>query len=74
MTKKDNVVVLDVVTTLDIPVERVMENAKDKLDGAIILGYDKEGEEYFASTFADGGTVLWLLERMKKRLLETDEE
>ena len=30
---------------------------------------DMDGEEYFASSIADGGTVLWLIERMKLQLL-----
>lgn len=65
----NNVIPLNNVTLLDLPVDRVLEAAKDKLEGVIILGYDKEGDEYFASTYADGGDVLWLLERCKKQLL-----
>lgn len=36
------------------------------------IGWDKDGGEYFASTIADGGTVLWLLERLKKQLMVVD--
>jgi len=66
-----NVIPLGGITKLDLPVDRVLESAKEQLEGVILIGYDKEGEEYFASTYADGGDVLWLIERLKKRLLET---
>lgn len=38
----------------------------------MILGYDKDGQEFFSSTYADGGVVLWLMERLKKQLLEVE--
>lgn len=65
----DNVVYPSFVTRLDIPVERVIKNCPDLTD-VVILGYTQEGSEYFASSYAGGHDVLWLLERMKKRLLE----
>ena len=58
------------ITRLNLDPDTVLENNKGKLEGLVILGYDKDGEEYFASTYADGGEVLWLLERCKKMLLE----
>lgn len=70
----DNVIVLPVVTTLDVPADRILQAALDKgLTAAVILGYDAENNEYFASSLADGGDVLWLLERLKKELLEVPE-
>jgi hypothetical protein len=57
----DNVIPLNNITRLDLPPDRILDGAKGELDGLIILGYDKNGEEYFASTYADGGEVLWLL-------------
>ena len=57
------------LTKLDIPVDRILEGAKGKLDSVVILGYDEAGEEYFASSIADGGEVLWLLERCKQELM-----
>jgi hypothetical protein len=62
------------ITRLDLDPDMVLENTKGKLEGVIIIGYDKDGEEYFASSYADGGDVLWLLERMKLRLLNIEEE
>lgn len=61
------------ITKMDLPPERILEAAKGKdLEGVIIIGYDKEGGEYFASSYADGGTVLWLIERCKLALLTGD--
>lgn len=61
------------VTKLDIPVEKILQSAYyESLETVIVIGYDKDGEEYFASYIADGGTVLWLLERMKLQLLKAE--
>jgi hypothetical protein len=60
------------ITKLDLDPDVVLENLKGKVEGFVLLGYTAEGEEYFSSTYADGGTVLWLMERCKKRLLETE--
>ena len=38
------------------------------------MAWDKDGDLYFASTMADGGEVLWLMEQCKKRLLESAKE
>lgn len=46
------------ITKLDLPADRVLEQAIEKLDGVIILGFDKEGQFYGASSYADGGTVM----------------
>jgi len=64
------VVELGGVTRLDLPPDRVLEKAKGKLTGVVIIGYDEDGDEYFASSYADGGTVLWLMERAKLRLFK----
>ena len=65
-----NVVLFTGVTTLDLPCDQILEKAIGKLDTVIILGYDKDENEYFASSVSDGAEVLWLMERMKKQLLE----
>ena len=61
-----NIVNLDVITTLDIDPNRVIESLKDaKLTDIIVIGYDEEGEFYFAGSKADGGEALWMLEMAK---------
>jgi hypothetical protein len=65
------VVYPDIPTSLDIPVERVLDGASESdLEVVVVLGYTKDGMEFFSSSVADGGTVLWLLERAKKELIE----
>lgn len=67
----DNVVTLRTITKLDIPADRVLaEASKAGLTSVMVIGYDADGDEYFASSIADGGTCLWLMERMKKHLIE----
>ena len=64
-----NVVQLPVITTLDLNADLTLENLVGKLEGFILAGYDKDGNESFSSTYADGGDALWLLERCKMALL-----
>lgn len=65
-----NVIRLPCITTLDLDPDVILEGTAGKLKTVVILGYDQDGEEYFASSVADGGTVIWLMERCKKALLE----
>lgn len=71
----DNVIPLGNITRLAVPVDRVLDTAKGKVDGGgvVVLGWDKEGELYFASSIADGGEVIWLLEKAKAALLAVDQ-
>jgi hypothetical protein len=63
------------ITTLDIPAERVLEMAgAADLDVAIVVGCTKDGELYFASTDADGGTALWYFELAKRALIDAATE
>lgn len=58
------------VTTLDLPPDRILEQTIGKgLTGVVIMGYDADGMEFFSSSYADGGTVLWLMEKLKLKLL-----
>lgn len=67
------VIPLGCITKFDIPVDRVLAAAMGKeLEGVVVMAFDKEGEPYFASTYADGGTVLWLMEKLKQRLLAVE--
>lgn len=67
----DNVVDLPVVTTLPLDVGRILDRAKAaNMSEVIVLGYDADGEFYFAASEPDGGDILWLLEVAKKKLME----
>lgn len=70
----DNVIPLGNITKLDLPVERVLDAAKTRVEegGVVVLGWDKDGELYFASSIADGGEVLWLMEKAKQALLNVE--
>lgn len=58
------------ITRLDLDPDRVLSQATGKLQGVVVVGYDKDGEFYAASSYADGGDMLWALELAKKKLLE----
>ncbi len=64
------VVDLPVITTLDLDPDRLLEKAKGRLTEVVILGFNEDGSEYFASSKADGGAVLWHLERAKHKLIQ----
>lgn len=57
------------ITKNDLDPDIILENLKGQFEGFVIMGYTADGEEYFSSTYADGGTALWLLERCKRALL-----
>lgn len=64
-----NVVQFPGVTRLNLDPDITLESLKGKLSGFVVAGYTPEGEEFFASTYADGGDALWLAERFKLQLL-----
>lgn len=69
------VVDLPVITRLNLPPDRVLRGALEAgLTGVVVCGYDAEGNEYFASSYADGGEVLWLLKRCEHQLMRTVDE
>jgi hypothetical protein len=65
-----NVVRFPGVTRLDIAPDQILQEAIGQLEGVVIAGFGKDGEHYFASSYAAGGETLWLLEACKKRLME----
>ncbi len=60
------------VDTRDLNATVTLQNIlhEVELEGFVMAGYTANGEEFFSSTYADGPTALWLLERCKKMLLE----
>lgn len=67
-----NIVTLPCLTKLDIPADRVLESAAGRLESAILIGVDKDGELYFAASFAKASEALWLIETIKSRLIAGD--
>lgn len=61
----------DGITRLDVPAGRVLERAVEHdLDVCVVVGFDKDGEFYFASSSPDGGNAIWLLESAKHKLMQ----
>ena len=57
------------ITSLAIPCERVLSAAlANTLQSVIVIGWNVDGDFYFAST-ADGPSVLWDLELAKSKLM-----
>lgn len=65
-----NIESIGTITALDLSVNQVLEGGKDKLDSCLLIGFDKDGELYCASTMHDGGDIIWLLEACKRKLFE----
>ena len=71
----NNVTVLPVITTLDLDVERVLQEAIEaKPNYVMVIGENADGNLYFASSKSDGGEALWWIEKAKKALLEVFDE
>lgn len=69
-----NVAVLNMVTRLPIPTERVLSSALENgMDTVVVIGWDNNKDFYFASSEPSGPEVVWLLEVAKKRLIEIAE-
>jgi len=64
------IITLRNITLLDIPPERILNGALEAdLERCFVVGRKKDGTFYFASTFSDGGTVIWDMEIAKLLLL-----
>ena len=63
------------ITTNNSSPDQVLEGASEYgLERVVIVGFDKEGEFYFASSQADSGDVLYLLERAKWELMKMEDQ
>jgi hypothetical protein len=66
-----NVVDLPVITSLPIDTKRILAKAAEReFERVIVIGVTKEGDEYFASSDPDGGTILWDMERVRHALMK----
>ena len=66
-----DIIQLGGVTKLDLPVDKILEAAKGQLKGVVLVGFDNDGEVYAASSYADGGNVMWLLEACKTIMMDS---
>lgn len=59
---------------IDSPdVDAVLENAKGQLSGFVIAGYDKNGDEFFASTYGSIEKTNFLADRMKHMIMQMED-
>lgn len=69
--EKDNVVVLDVETSLDIPADRVLSGAMGELESVIVIGRRNNGTLYVASSMADAAEFVFMVELAKRQVLDS---
>lgn len=77
------VVYLNMISYRSLDPQQVLDEAKEAgLSTVIIIGYRQRpdeknrnaADEFFVSSEPDGGVVLWLLERMKHKLMQSADE
>lgn len=70
-----NIVRFTGITRLPIPVDQILDGAKEAgLTEVLIAGYDADGEYYFAASEPGGPENLWLLAQMQKMLLSIGDD
>lgn len=65
----DNVINGPFLTTLNGDPDRTLADWIGQLDSVVIIGTDKQGNEVFSSSIANGPDVLWLLQRHIHKLM-----
>lgn len=75
MGKSKNVIKFPGGTTLGIPVDAVLDSARDaELVDIIIVGWEKDnGDLYASASFSDAGDLIWLWEMFKVYLFRITE-
>ena len=68
------VVDLGNITKLDLDPDRLLQKAIGKMTEVIIIGFHKDGSEYFASSKANAADVIYHLERAKHNLMKIIDE
>lgn len=63
------------ITSQNSSPDHALEGAAEYgLERVVIIGFDKDGEFYFASSQAESGEVLYFLERAKWELMKMEDE
>lgn len=65
----ENVVAAPIVTRNDTDADTILRQSLGHLSQVVVIGYTKEGAEFFASSVASGADALWHLERARHNLL-----
>jgi hypothetical protein len=72
--KKAKVIFIDRPTSLSLPPDRILEAALGTLDKVLIIGEDKDGDPYYATSVGDqdGGyaEVNLMVDKFKRTMLD----
>lgn len=68
----DNITHFTGSTTLDLDPDKIIEAAIGEMQEVVIIGYDLEGELYFACSSGNKKNTLWLLKEAEKELLSDE--
>lgn len=61
---ESNVVPFTGTTKADLPVEYILQRAREaEMSECVVVGFDKDGYEYFASSRGDAAQVIYHLQR-----------
>lgn len=69
-----DVVDLHCITRLEIPPHKVLDKVPRDLESVVIIGFDADGDLYFASSLPDSPNVIYLLEKAKQELFKCEDE
>jgi len=72
--RKENIIVLNNRSTLNLPVDRVCDAAKEVCEKVLIIGVDKEGNSYYAANFADKYETNFMVSQFLHKLMNGDFE
>ena len=67
-----NVIPLGGYTKLDIEPDKVLDSALGQLEQVLVIGYNENGDNYFASSTSDIGKLLRMIETFKFNLMNGD--
>lgn len=67
---KKNEKVEEAVKGEEVACDEILKNAMGRLSTVVLVGYTKDEYEYYAASVDDCAEIVWLLERMKKFMVE----
>ena len=63
------------ITCLDTTTDRILDKARDAgLTEVVIIGFKPDGNQFFESSVANGGDILWHLQRAIHKLMSLPEK
>jgi hypothetical protein len=65
-----NVVEFNGSTTLDMPPDKVLQGAMGQLTDVVVIGYDKDGKFYIATSTGGLGDLLLLVKLAERSILD----